>query len=370
MTPKPGSSEARYQPQQPHTSDGTDTTPMTPRHTFFALESNVSSVREVLAQCATTEGRGGALQLVGPTDTPHLLPYLPDQLGLAGSHQRDNALLAVALVQDLLGSPTSSFGGPITSSTEDDHPLTAWHQALSLVSWPGRCQTVEVSPTLTLYIDGAHTVQSIHVAVDWFQDKTVSSSSSSAGQQKDRRALLFYCSHEKNPIELMQELLRTTRHGDGGVQLLFDVVCFCPPTAQRPSTMTPPSARQLLQTMVGGDPPTDDTHTGPDNTNTTEEAATWQETLQIVWKHLEQHALKSTGAVPTTTACLDSVTEALAFVQQQEQQHQTQQPTLDSVPWNESTKWHVMATGSLYLAGSVLEAVGWTEEDAPDTGRV
>ena len=43
-------------------------------------------------------------------------------------------------------------------------------QALATAAWPGRCQTVQGSPTMTLRLDGAHTIESILAGLEWFRN--------------------------------------------------------------------------------------------------------------------------------------------------------------------------------------------------------
>lgn len=44
-------------------------------------------------------------------------------------------------------------------------------KALSDCYWPGRCQTL-IYKNLTLYIDGAHTKDSVQLCIDWFKETT------------------------------------------------------------------------------------------------------------------------------------------------------------------------------------------------------
>lgn len=78
-------------------------------------------------------------------------------LGLHGKFQQLNATLACYLAAERLG---------IALSKHNDLPrefVTGLQQA----SWPGRCQRVE-TPRACWYLDGAHTVESLEVATDWF----------------------------------------------------------------------------------------------------------------------------------------------------------------------------------------------------------
>lgn len=44
-------------------------------------------------------------------------------------------------------------------------------EALLNCYWPGRCQTL-CHRNMTLYIDGAHTIDSLQLCVDWFNSNT------------------------------------------------------------------------------------------------------------------------------------------------------------------------------------------------------
>lgn len=43
--------------------------------------------------------------------------------------------------------------------------------ALAKCYWPGRCQLLRYR-NMTLYVDGAHTIDSLHLCIDWFNSKT------------------------------------------------------------------------------------------------------------------------------------------------------------------------------------------------------
>lgn len=59
--------------------------------------------------------------------------------------------------------------------------------------WPGRCEiiTTEKLPNVNLFIDGAHTPESIKVAIDWWNGSIKAHNSSSS-------FLLFSCSSDRN----------------------------------------------------------------------------------------------------------------------------------------------------------------------------
>lgn len=43
-------------------------------------------------------------------------------------------------------------------------------QALRGVKWLGRNQILNVTPNLTYFLDGAHTIESIHLCYKWYMD--------------------------------------------------------------------------------------------------------------------------------------------------------------------------------------------------------
>ena len=283
----------------------------TAARTFFALDSNTSGVIEVLRDCARVEGRGGKLELAGPKATPELVKYLPSNMGLAGDHQRQNAVLAIALVQKMLGTGLS-----------DD--VEVWQKALESVRWPARCQTIKASENLTVRVDGAHTEHSLQAGFDWF----ISSKKSSHA----KRVLMFFCSHEKNPIALLEILLKGQ----------FEIVLFCRPNSERPSPVPKKTAKQLLQ---------ENGHIANDavSSSSLDAKCGWDETLKLIWECLSSKANVADQEVTSSM----SVTEAIHFLQER----------ADST----STPIDIFATGSLYLAGSVLEVMKWHEEEAPGT---
>ena len=167
---------------------------------------------------------------------------------------------------------------------------------------------------LLLYLDGAHTPKALEACLKWY------SSVSTPYEDGVYRALIFNCSHERNPVELLQQL--------SSVRPLFDAVYFCRADFERPSMVGKPTARELLELH----------NVEIESIN----ARTWQETLAQVWTYLET-AAKPAMVVPTC-----NVGEAI---------HQIQ-----NVLGKERIE--VLATGSLYIVGSALEAVEWKEEEA------
>lgn len=287
-----------------------DTEPSTTGHShqFFAIDSNTDSVLSVLRDCAKQEGLG-VLKIISQGDV--LSDDIP--LGLAGPHQRINAELALALCQSVMGD---------TSTTD-----ALIHRALLSASWPGRCQTIHLEGGLHLYLDGAHTPLSLEACIHWYQ---------SLEHKGTKQILVFNCSHERNPVPLLQQLSC----------IPFQHVYFCKADFERPSGVGKPRARTLLAdaagTNVGG-------NVVENNDNDTDAGAggvpTWQETLSEIWSVWNDGVLTSTAGL--------SVKEAL-----------------DQIHWDDGAVTaqdntvHVLVAGSLYIVGSVLDAVQWKEESA------
>lgn len=60
--------------------------------------------------------------------------------------------------------------------------------------WPGRCQVV-VRHNITFHIDGAHTVDSLKLCVDWFNDRTKTS--------QRKKILIFNSTGERDAHEML-----------------------------------------------------------------------------------------------------------------------------------------------------------------------
>ena len=241
----------------------------------FVLDTNLDSVVQVLRSCAQVEAHTDVV-LVGRRHSvlpPHTV------VPLAGAHQRDNAELAYALVRALLHKEPS---------------VDSW-----TVQWPGRSQIVEWKHHRVV-LDGAHTVQSMQAALDVLASPK-------------RVCLLFNCSHERSPVELLQVLRQQT----------FVQVHMVRSDTERPSAIPKPTAKELIGMDDGDD-------------------STWQSTLSSVWNHLNPGSKATAGHDAT------SVLHELAQVEE---------------------PMDIFVTGSLYLVGSMLEAMQWTEESAEGSLR-
>jgi dihydrofolate synthase / folylpolyglutamate synthase len=118
-------------------------------------------------------------------ESPYLAAPLPVELGLAGAHQQENGVTAVAaltLIQPHLPALTSA----------------AIQQGLSEVQWPGRLQTLHQAPDQpTLLVDCAHNADSAHrLAAALRQD-----------YHYDRLWLLLGATGDKDVAAILAELL-------------------------------------------------------------------------------------------------------------------------------------------------------------------
>lgn len=286
ISPRPSSSSSAEQ-QPPAPLDDSSNS-----RCFYAIATNTSSVLQMLRRCAATEGQGGHLCVVDEDLDLNKL-----EMGLPGSHQRINAALATALCSH------------ITKTTGSTDLL---HTALCNASWPGRCQTVKASERVTLRLDGAHTPKSLAACLAWYQSvvSTVSSD----------RVLVFNCSHERNPVPLLQQLYKQG----------FDRVFFCPADFERPSGVGKPRAKTLLESEGFVVDSKDD-----------EKIPTWQETLAEIWRFLDSDAM-TTRAITVNIKVKEALDQILAAKQDAD----------------------VLVAGSLYLVGSALSAINWNEPDA------
>jgi len=308
---------------------------------FFVLDSNIPSVIAVFKKCAQEESSHTRIARVG-----QCTKTIPDHvaIGLPGSHQRSNAELAVALCEAVMRSSMSS-GNRKRKHTE------SLYEALEHASWPGRCQTVALEgaalPT-NIRLDGSQTPLSVQAGYEWFSSVCRDTVGDHSNKNKSndnsntvattKRILLFYCSHERDPVELLKMLCP-----EGEQPIFFDNVFFCQPDFVRPSAVTIPQAQDLLRDHNMSI----QTDLLPDTTSN----VTWQQTLGAIWKHLELNSKVNTKSEILVDLTVGSALNLIKDIS----------TTDDS---GAPLKIEVLAAGSLYLVGSILSAIGWTEKEA------
>lgn len=110
-------------------------------------------------------------------------------LGLAGDFQVSNASLAVAVAASHLRTlgVTGNVPQPWDPATMAALPQN-FVAGLQSVLWPGRCQIIRDGNT-EWYLDGAHTIESIIVAADWFAENYIAAVE--AGRKPTEMMLIF-----------------------------------------------------------------------------------------------------------------------------------------------------------------------------------
>ncbi|KAI0638249.1 FolC bifunctional protein [Trametes polyzona] len=148
------------------------------------------------------------------------------KLGLAGSHQYQNATLAVHLAKKFLALQANE-------QFESELP-PAFVDGLKSARWPGRCQTVPdpAHAGTTWFLDGAHTLESLQCCMQWFISPDVALRPSSQGEKRSR-VLIFNCTSGRSGNTFLGAMLSSAadllkKHGsDEEAASLFDQVVFC-----------------------------------------------------------------------------------------------------------------------------------------------
>lgn len=103
-----------------------------------------------------------------------MTPELVDiKLGLHGTHQLQNANLAIHLARKFFETTEPADSSTPAAQTSSDFVLPpTWIAALESARWPGRCQSVNdpnpVFKGTKWFLDGAHTVESLDCCAQWF----------------------------------------------------------------------------------------------------------------------------------------------------------------------------------------------------------
>ncbi|CAA7259893.1 unnamed protein product [Cyclocybe aegerita] len=149
------------------------------------------------------------------------------KLGLAGSHQVQNAILAVELARSFLEKQTGV--------AQDTILPISFQTGLVNTRWPGRCQTVVDPKRLrsTWYLDGAHTVESLECCMQWFVSPGVGIPLQKAADlSTSTRVLIFNCTSGRSGESFLGRMIETTRlrlalHKGEKDAVLFNHVIFC-----------------------------------------------------------------------------------------------------------------------------------------------
>jgi folylpolyglutamate synthase len=188
-------------------------------------------------------------------------------LGIAGAHQELNASLAVQLAATWearagLGSAITSAGEKRLKLLQQQVLPTEYAEGLAAAKWPGRSQVIHdeqlasktnsSSSSLTFFLDGAHTSESMVTCAEWFAaaagaeaiaaaaGSTSGEVNGQAGQQEQQmlrgkmqqqklvRVLVFNCMKERDPEALLPELHASLQRVGWSV----DAALFVPPDSQ------------------------------------------------------------------------------------------------------------------------------------------
>ncbi|KAF7725100.1 Folylpolyglutamate synthetase [Apophysomyces ossiformis] len=221
------------------------------------------------------------------------------EIGLAGIHQKYNALVAIELCRIWLEKCRG-----LKLST---NPVPAeFTEGLRRVQWPGRGQKVGISETkyagkvsqeLSWYLDGAHTVESLDVCSDWFSTQV---------DQAASRVLIFNCTHGRDGAKLLRSLSK----------LSFDHVIFS-------SNVT---YRQGYASEAISD--------NADKTTSAEEIQETQIKLAEGWKEL--HPSFDSDKIHVTPSLEDAVEWVVSHANQADKRVQ------------------VLSTGSMLMVGNIM----------------
>lgn len=279
-------------------------------------------------------------------------------LGLQGEHQRTNASLAIALSNVWLATSKYARGDHKTAkfvptlNNYDESlvaPLTTpTRRGLASCNWPGRAQVLQVAdaPNLTLFLDGAHTPESIQVCASWFANREVANNNKEKSvhghDAAPLRFLVFHCGSGRDPAVLMAPLVDKA----GGH---FDKAFFTTFVVHPPSTSTSAAATSSTTTATA-------TPTTVLVRNKADNDAKWQQHVVETWQKLNASTTPSTTAITTTTASTPPTISTEVFPSITDTINRIKQ-LAHTDPHKEI---HVLVTGSLYLVGGVLEVVNYT----------
>jgi len=194
------------------------------------------------------------------TESLFLTPPLPEfetllghpiGLGLKGEHQKINASLALCLSRTFLSKtnripfdpspPSSSSSSPVAiPSFPVFLPSDQMLQGLLETSFAGRNQIIDLAAHSTspemqrvkLFVDGAHTTESIDTTVKWFIEETSRAHRTQALDPDDQDVfvLIFSCTHDRKPESLFAPLIDLHASRREG---FFRLAIFTPVTLEK-----------------------------------------------------------------------------------------------------------------------------------------
>jgi len=269
---------------------------------------------------------------------------------LDGEFQQSNAALAVALCKEYLahalkqrtlpsserekverdlaqlasgeGLPAPFKLGKTKSLTDTTQTLTFFILGLSQCKWPGRGQTIQLdSPEwkhVGIYIDGAHTEESVTACVHWFREV------------KERNGginvLVFNCNKTKDAQKMLHVLV--------GSRIAFSHVIF--------TTFDTRNTMKVQKRDLSAEK--------KDNTATTKQTnpLAWQEANAKLWEDLRETETETGGSGAPLPKEKKAIVGSLPEVLDELKGISAENP---------DSRLNVLVTGSLYLVGGVLEVL-------------
>lgn len=212
-------------------------------------------------------------------------------------------------------------------------PLHPPHLAgLRRTCWPGRSQLIKMHHEMSLYLDGAHTVDSIQNCASWFKEESFKEKVYEEGSSgKDfNRVLLFNLTGARDPVPLLELL----------VDIDFDLAIFCPNSTTSASVATN-SADQTKKSV-------------DDSWN----RKTCMENMEA-WQRVSRDRRTDVTDEMPKFIYLESIRDSLDFLNVNHPERifcegeEVQRPSW-LVPGNHV---QILGTGSLYLVGGILKLV-------------
>lgn len=276
-------------------------------------------------------------------------------LGLSAPFLQTNAVLAIALTEIWLSKWAPSLtsldksallsGDAANSLISIDHlPLPyrphALHEntikGLKNFHWPGRAQIHNIpGSSIRLFLDGAHTNESVRACVDWFAANMRKPSEAS-------HAIFFNCNKPRDPRVLLAPIIAAISSGKLSVDFLYFTMSQVAPQYRK-------------------DPSNDIAYTA--NTQTV-----WQQEMAGIWAEMilkNQNAaagLESTSIEPFDIESSELIVEnGKPIVWPVVKVVANVNEALDDISsWINAeemgpSKVDILATGSLYLIGAMLE---------------
>ncbi|KAJ5873644.1 Folylpolyglutamate synthase [Penicillium subrubescens] len=264
------------------------------------------NAQRVLAERAAAKG----IKLDVVVEHPELRQV---KLGLNGDFQYTNASVAVAVANEFL----RRAGVPeISDNIMADSLPAKFKTGLEETRLGGRCET-RSEKNVAWYIDGAHTLESIHLAGQWFASHIDADSSSDFGMNK-LRILIFNQQTRDSPAlaRALHETLAAALESD----MPFTHALFC---------------TNITYKLAGVRPDFVSMNTNADDV----ELLRVQKCLAAAWNEIDHN---------TETQVFSTIEEAVDFVRDLAERNSVQQ---GGVP--------VMAfvTGSIHLVGGFLDVI-------------